>query len=612
MRRLARAAPRGARRRGEVDGALGALGVRGPGLVVDAPHAVGGDDEELVLGPEGEGLHVGRVRDARGAPLGAVPKMYTSPPPPSSAASAALRELKSRERRDGKAWRGGMDPRAAEGLGVPLLDVAQPSSSAAAPQQPAADAASRRGEGGGGGGLLGFIFGGGGGQASSERQSESESGAGSLHEHDSRMKVPGVRQGPTLWSFSSAAMKPEERGELLREATISSDVHPVVSAQGVASARMGEIARLRLKSPRHDDGVTNARPESSRLARLSALPGDLLGWKPRGGAQLTEEQLSGLLAASLPASQQQQQEASSPASRRGPGLAEVSGYFRTRGQRDPGTSAQPSPTRGAARSSPSPKLGAITVKGNESFLRGPPRAAPRAAARLEGADDAEKQPDIRTNFESIRQEQARRWAALNGGEGGGDDNAPPSPGLQGGGGGGGGGGGVRRSPGALRSGGGSGGGGGGGGGGDARERFTDLEGLLRSEGLKLRVIDIFRMLDKDGDGTVTRDEFCKRMVQLGAGYVLSDQVANLFEEIDEDGSGEINYLELNRRLRRGNAITLARELRDGALGEIELRPNAVRSASPSAALPLPDEPSRSPVRGGTESRSPARGGTEML
>ena len=126
------------------------------------------------------------------------------------------------------------------------------------------------------------------------------------------------------------------------------------------------------------------------------------------------------------------------------------------------------------------------------------------------------------------------------------------------------------------------------------------------------MIDIFRMLDKDGDGTVTRDEFCKRMVQLGAGYVLSDQVASLFEEIDEDGSGEINYLELNRRLRRGNAITLARELRDGALGEIELRPNAVRSASPSAAQPLPDEPSRSPVRGGTESRSPARGGTEML
>eukprot|EP00964_Phaeocystis_antarctica_P110711 scaffold75073_cov60-Phaeocystis_antarctica.AAC.2 len=61
VRRLARAAPRGARRRGEVDGALGALFVRGSGLVVDAPHAVGRDHEELVLGPEGEGLHVGRV-----------------------------------------------------------------------------------------------------------------------------------------------------------------------------------------------------------------------------------------------------------------------------------------------------------------------------------------------------------------------------------------------------------------------------------------------------------------------------------------------------------------------------------------------------------------------
>lgn len=63
------------------------------------------------------------------------------------------------------------------------------------------------------------------------------------------------------------------------------------------------------------------------------------------------------------------------------------------------------------------------------------------------------------------------------------------------------------------------------------------------------------------------------------------------------GSGSINYFELNSRLRSGNAITLAEELRSGAVGAIETRARNSRARSPSAALPLDDGKSvRSPVK----------------
>jgi hypothetical protein len=96
-------------------------------------------------------------------------------------------------------------------------------------------------------------------------------------------------------------------------------------------------------------------------------------------------------------------------------------------------------------------------------------------------------------------------------------------------------------------------------------QWGTLEGLLRSEGLKLRVIDIFRRLDRDGDGSVTRGEFLHRMRELGAPVALGEQVAALFEAIDADASGEIRYKELNRTLRKGREITLASELRDRVL-----------------------------------------------
>jgi len=89
-----------------------------------------------------------------------------------------------------------------------------------------------------------------------------------------------------------------------------------------------------------------------------------------------------------------------------------------------------------------------------------------------------------------------------------------------------------------------------------------------------KVIDLFRQLDEDGDGAVSRLEF-RRVLPL-MGYDASDTEAidDLFDDLDLDGSGAIAYEELkelltvDRLAERG--IELAAVLQDGALGEIEV------------------------------------------
>ena len=400
----------------------------------------------------------------------------------------------------------------------------------------------------------------------------------------------GPRSSPTLWSFSSARLEPKERSELLREQAVGAHV------RGKLSSSMGS-ARNKAASPRPKSA--NASPlklasaattppltgrggsprtagdrpqESSRLARLSALPGDLLGWKPRHGQGLDDGQWDTLLDASLTTSEKQTQEDA-------PWLGDVSGYYRHRGQRNDSGDGRLGEMQLRERSPerPSPpkpqrQMGSITQSSN-SWLKGQPRIDPRSPPKLR--DDGEEKVSnasvpppvhVRTSFESIRQDQAKRWAEINGKEeeGGGGDT-----GL------------VNESPPALaevaasrRA--------------TAKadviakptidgEHWSDLEGLLRNDSLKLRVIDVFNALDKNGDGTVSQNEFCRGLVNQGASYVLSSKIANLFTEIDSDGSGTINYRELNGRLRGGNAVTLAEELRSGAIGRIDTRAQNAKS-----------------------------------
>ena len=123
---------------------------------------------------------------------------------------------------------------------------------------------------------------------------------------------------------------------------------------------------------------------------------------------------------------------------------------------------------------------------------------------------------------------------------------------------------------------------------DAQESLSMLDHVRQALGAdRLRkVIDMFRELDLDRDGSVTKEEFCTGLAERG----IEDRAGleELFLEIDRDGDGSIQYRELNRVLRAGSSITLASELQDGAMGEIEREarnPTALREDEASNEPP---------------------------
>jgi len=65
----------------------------------------------------------------------------------------------------------------------------------------------------------------------------------------------------------------------------------------------------------------------------------------------------------------------------------------------------------------------------------------------------------------------------------------------------------------------------------------------------MRVIDLFREWDEDGNGMVDKGEFRKAMPMLGL-HATREHIDALFDTFDSDGSGEIGFKELNRLLRR--------------------------------------------------------------
>ena len=65
----------------------------------------------------------------------------------------------------------------------------------------------------------------------------------------------------------------------------------------------------------------------------------------------------------------------------------------------------------------------------------------------------------------------------------------------------------------------------------------------------VRVIDLFREWDEDGDGTVTKREFRKAIPALGV-HAPRAEIDALFDSFDPDGSGSIEYAEFNKLLRK--------------------------------------------------------------
>jgi len=65
----------------------------------------------------------------------------------------------------------------------------------------------------------------------------------------------------------------------------------------------------------------------------------------------------------------------------------------------------------------------------------------------------------------------------------------------------------------------------------------------------MRVMDLFREWDEDGNGEISREEFRRALPMLGL-HASTEQLRSLFDEFDVDGSDAISFRELNRQLRR--------------------------------------------------------------
>ena len=85
----------------------------------------------------------------------------------------------------------------------------------------------------------------------------------------------------------------------------------------------------------------------------------------------------------------------------------------------------------------------------------------------------------------------------------------------------------------------------------------------------VRVIDLFREWDDDGNGVISKKEFRTALNAMGIKAEKSE-VDGLFDSFDADGGGSIEYSELNKALRRGGGVQLDSKLQAGGAGSIEL------------------------------------------
>ena len=115
----------------------------------------------------------------------------------------------------------------------------------------------------------------------------------------------------------------------------------------------------------------------------------------------------------------------------------------------------------------------------------------------------------------------------------------------------------------------------------------------------VRIIDLFREWDEDGDGTVSKKEFRKAMPMLGLD-VPKVEIDALFDEWDPDGSGNLSLKELNSVLKSGSGLVdhsedARRDEEKGRENKFQLRKGLSKRGSALGNIDL-DEDSELPVR----------------
>ena len=128
-----------------------------------------------------------------------------------------------------------------------------------------------------------------------------------------------------------------------------------------------------------------------------------------------------------------------------------------------------------------------------------------------------------------------------------------------------------------------------------------------------RVASLFTLMDRDGDGCVSRDEFRLVLPLLNFDTSAVEIVDAVFDELDVDGGGTLEYAELASALGAHLSVELPAHMREGALGDVDEWGGIHANAAYTADVSVDDEARMVKVQAavrGRQARANARAAEE--